>query len=450
MFKRIATISGILMWIALAVTVLPTHAQSNGAVTVGSAILTLHSAPNQYASAVAVLQNGDTLFPDGRDAATQWLHVKTEANQTGWVLASFLVVPTNVYLYNLPVLESSASSGGNSPAVAATPIPGATAAPTVKPTGANNAPPVVRGHVGGGFALGGQVQDLNGGTVNAMRSAGMTWVKRQVQSGDGGAAGMINQAHGLGFKILLSVVGDRNSVTNSGYQSSYASYVGGLAAAGADGLEIWNEMNIDREWPTGQISPASYVALLAKAYNAIKANNPGTMVISGALAPTGAEGAFGLDRVWNDDHYYAGMAAAGAGNYMDCVGVHYNEGIVSPDQTGGDPRDDYPTRYFSRMYRRAVSPFGLPACFTELGYLTPEGYGPLPGSFGWAQNTTVAQQAAWLARAAVRASQSGGVRLMIVFNVDFSYYGADPQAGYAMIRPGGVCPACSTLGSVMH
>jgi hypothetical protein len=38
--------------------------------------------------------------------------------------------------------------------------------------------------------------------------------------------------------------------------------------------------------------------------------------------------------------------------------------------------------------------------------------------------------------------------MMIVFNVDFTLYGDDPQAGYAIIRPGGSCPACETLRAV--
>jgi hypothetical protein len=103
------------------------------------------------------------------------------------------------------------------------------------------------------------------------------------------------------------------------------------------------------------------------------------------------------------------------------------------------------------MLNRAIGPFGgKQACFTELGYLSPEGYGTLPGAFAWAQNTSVAEQATWLAEAAVLAAQSGRVRLMIVFNVDFSTYGADPQAGYAIIRPDGTCPACDTLASVLR
>jgi hypothetical protein len=85
-------------------------------------------------------------------------------------------------------------------------------------------------------------------------------------------------------------------------------------------------------------------------------------------------------------------------------------------------------------------------CFTELGYLSPEGYPPLPGSFGWAQNVTVAQQAAWLDQVVSIARNSGRVRLMIIWNVDFTQYGSDPMAGYAMIRPGGGCPACEALG----
>jgi hypothetical protein len=284
-----------------------------------------------------------------------------------------------------------------------------------------------------------------------MRAAGMTWVKRQAFAGDGNAFGLIGEAHANGFKILLSVIGDKNAVVDDGYQSSYAGYVAQLAAAGADAIEVWNEMNIDREWKTGSIDPATYVRLLSKSYNAIKGANRSTIVITGAPAPTGAEGAFGLERVWNDDRYVIGMARAGAGAYADCIGVHYNEGIISPNLVRGDPRDNYPTRYFNTMLQRALGPFpGKKACYTELGYLSGEGYPPLPGGFAWAGNVKVADQAAWLAQAAVRASATGRVRLMIVFNVYFTHYGEDPQAGFAIIRPGGGCPACDTLGRVMR
>ena len=100
---------------------------------------------------------------------------------------------------------------------------------------------------------------------------------------------------------------------------------------------------------------------------------------------------------------------------------------------------------------RAIAPFGgKPGCYTELGYLTPQGYGALPAGFAWAKDTTVAQQAQWLAEAASKAAASGKVRLMIVFNMDFVLFsGSDPQAGYAMIRPDGTCPACSSMAAVL-
>ena len=129
--------------------------------------------------------------------------------------------------------------------------------------------------------------------------------------------------------------------------------------------------------------------------------------------------------------------------------------VGSSDHTyqlrSGDPRgDNYYTRYYPGMVNEYWNAFGgtRKLCFTELGYLTPEGYGPLPGAFGWAGNTTVAQQAQWLGEAANLSKNSGQVRMMIVFNVDFTQYNADPQAGYAIIRPGGGCPACDNLRQV--
>ncbi|HVO44246.1 MAG TPA: LysM peptidoglycan-binding domain-containing protein [Aggregatilineales bacterium] len=323
-------------------------------------------------------------------------------------------------------------------------IPGGTVPVSTTP----GAPPPVSG----GFELGGQALTFTGDTQTVMHSAHMKWVKFQIASGDGNGPNLVAAAHGTGFKVLFSVVTDKAQVLDAGYRSGYAQYLASLASAGADAIEVGNEQNIDREWPTGQVSPTSYVGLLQQAYSAIKSANSSTLVISGALAPTGYfQGSGGKSaNGWDDDVYYAGMAAAGAGNYADCIGVHYNEGIISPVQNFGDPRDNYPTRYWLGMLNRALASFpGKKACYTELGYLTPEGYGPLPAGFTWAQNTTVAEQAQWLAQAASLSAQSGRVRLLIVFNVDFTEYGADPQAGYAIVRAGGGCPACSQLASVI-
>ena len=315
-------------------------------------------------------------------------------------------------------------------------------------------PAPVAGPVGpGSLEVGGQVAGLYPGTRTAMTGAGMRWVKFQITNAVGydQVVGFINEAHAAGFKVLLSAVGEISSVMDPQRQTDFANYVGSLAAAGADAIEVWNEQNIDREWPAGQISGANYTQLLAKAYNAIKASNGNTLVISGAPAPTGFFGAAGCtSNGCNDDVFYQQMAAAGAGNFMDCVGVHYNEGIVSPTQSSGDPRDNYPTRYYSTNLARALAPFpGKQGCFTEIGYLTPEGYGTLPAAFGWGAETSIAEQAEWLGQAVGIARSSGNVRLMIVFNVDFTTFTDDPQAGYAIVRKDASCPACTSIRAAL-
>jgi hypothetical protein len=288
-----------------------------------------------------------------------------------------------------------------------------------------------------------------------MKFAGMRWVKRQIQVGQDGQ-GSIDQAHTLGFKILFGVVGDKGRIADGGYQQEVANFMGDLAAKGADAIEVWNEMNIDREWPSGQISGASYVGLLSKAYGAIKGRNPGTLVITGALSPTGFFGGNSGPLGSDDAPYLQQMVNAGALNYADCVGIHYNEGIMPPSARSGDPRgsSSHYTRYYGSMVDTYWSIIGgrRKLCFTELGYLSPEGYPPLTEvapNFAWAQNVTVRNQADWLAQAASMAISSGRVRMMIVWNVDFSNYGGDPMAGYAIIRPNGTCPACETLGNVV-
>lgn len=395
-------------------------------------------------------------------------------------LVATIEAPDGNYAVNVAVVggESTSRRGGAAVAVFAptltpTPPPTPTPTPTPEPTstparvavappaggttgGGGNAPAMAPGAGSiavGNFEYGGHVTSTGSSVAaNAMRSAGMNWMKVQLRfgpgMGPGAAADAINNARAQGFRVLLGIVGNPNDVAagGTGYFDQFASFVGGVAGLGPDAIEVWNEPNIDREWPAGQISGGFYTELLRRSYQAIKGANSGVMVISGAPAPTGAEAAF-PGRVVNDDTFIRQMVDAGAVNYMDCLGAHYNEGVVGPSQMSGDPRDNYYTRYFRGMLDTYWNLIGgaRPICFTELGYLTPEGYPPLDPFFAWGANTTVAQQAAWLAEAAAISSQSGRVRLMIVWNVDFSFYGADPQAGFAMIRPGGGCPACSAM-----
>ncbi len=411
--------------------------------------------------------------------------------EIGEELVTTLNAPDGNYAVNVAVIavgqrenvsvRSGAAVAMFSPTATPTPLP--TATPTPTPTNTPTPVPIVAtarpanavdvNPQGGGFSAvapnagsirvgqfeyGGQVTDAGSGrAIDAMRRAGMTWMKIQkryyagVDNDIGVIAGSIGAARSNGFKILISVVGNPNDLRNGGdgYIAGFSNFLATIASLAPDAIEVWNEPNLDREWPAGQISGANYTNMLKQAYSAIKRTNASVMVISAALAPTGAEAAY-PDRVVNDDRFLMQMVQAGALSYADCIGVHYNEGIVPPTATSGDPRgDNYYTRYLPTMVERYWSIIGgqKPLCFTELGYLSPEGFGFLDPYFGWAGNTTVAQHAAWLAQAAALLSQSGKVRLLIVWNVDFSYYGTDPMAGYAIIRPDGSCPACDALAN---
>jgi hypothetical protein len=309
----------------------------------------------------------------------------------------------------------------------------------------------------GPFELGGHIfQGLE--HAEQMRYAGMRWVKIQARYGKDSVGQLITQAHAQGFKVLIGAVADAPLVTQPGFETRMAKWMAELAALGADAIEVWNEPNIPREWQTGYIRPAAYTRLLCTSYQAIKAANPNTLVISAAPAPTGYFG--GCTRRGCDDlPWLESLYDSGAGNCLDYVGAHHNSGATSPSAISGHPADPGGTHhswYFLPQTRHYFNIFeGTRQIFyTELGYLSAEGFSWLPDAFSWAQNTPLASQAQWLAEAAMLSKSSKMVRAMVIWNVDATCYGdcgggEDPQAGFAIIRGGGVCPACERLHAVM-
>ncbi len=339
--------------------------------------------------------------------------------------------------------------GGGDPAAPANPSP-----PAATPTPAPSAP--ATGNAGA-FKMGGQTHTL--ANPDLMLNTGLEWVKFQHKWGSGqnpqDLQGRISDAKARGFKVLMSMPGAPYP-TEIDF-AGYTEFLRGVASLNPapDAIEVWNEMNIDFEWPLGEISGASYVNnMLKPGYQAIKAANPNVMVISGALAPTGFFGGGCTANGCDDEPYIREMVAAGAMDYMDCLGVHYNEGIISPHLREGDPRGNsgHYTRYYWGMVDAYWNASGgrKPLCFTELGYVSGEGYGELPPGFSWASETSIAEHAQWLGEATQLSKDSSKVEMLIIFNVDFTLFsGNDPQAGYAMIRKDGSCPACDTVRSAL-
>ncbi|MBZ0287854.1 MAG: hypothetical protein K8I30_09595, partial [Anaerolineae bacterium] len=143
----------------------------------------------------------------------------------------------------------------------------------------------LRAQSGSSFELGGQI--LGFLHPGEMHTAGMTWLKMQIQFRRGGstadAQNVINHARRHGFKVLLSIIGVKSELNANPtqYYQEYANFLGNVARLNPDAIEVWNEPNIDQEWPVGKISGTAYAQMLSKAYPAIKQANPNVLVISG-------------------------------------------------------------------------------------------------------------------------------------------------------------------------
>jgi len=98
--------------------------------------------------------------------------------------------------------------------------------------------------------------------------------------------------------------------------------------------EIWNEPNLAREWGNKAPNPAEYVALLKVAYRRIKEADPGAIVVTAGLTPTGTNDAQAMP----DDVYLTRMYQAMGGTsegYFDALGAHA-AGFKAPPETSPD------------------------------------------------------------------------------------------------------------------
>ncbi len=220
-------------------------------------------------------------------------------------------------------------------------------------------------------------------------------------------------------------------------------------------IEVWNEMNLDREWTsTRGLSALNYTALLRDVYTAVKAVDPGIIIISGALSPTGLDN--GINAI-DDFRYTEQLIQAGALNYMDCYGAHHN-GINFPalrryDEGYNDPtaifRGPFDNPHHSWSFRSTLEGYAQrirnsgsdkKLCLTEFGWPSAEGLEGYPPGFEFAQDNTLAEQAQWTTEALSFMEESDFVWLAFIWNFNYG-----PLAGwskdndnvvYSLIGPG--------------
>jgi len=223
----------------------------------------------------------------------------------------------------------------------------------------------------------------------------------------------------------------------------FAGFVGEMASRYAGrgiAIEIWNEQNISREWVSNpqKLDAARYTAMLAAAYNKIKSIDPNIIVVSGALAPTGwNDGVNAID----DFTYVDQMKAAGAAQFMDCVGTHVNALRVPPDASQGGQYDSlFSPPHHSWFFKDTVQGYqtrmGRQACITEFGVASEQNVGKIEG-FEWAKDNTEQNQADWVTQGMSLAKQ-WGARLVILWNLDYGWLsGVNDNALYSFFTPNG-------------
>ncbi|MBN9390537.1 MAG: cellulase family glycosylhydrolase [Chloroflexi bacterium] len=98
------------------------------------------------------------------------------------------------------------------------------------------------------------------------------------------------------------------------------------------GYEVWNEQNIERETGGGKVLVAPYVATLKAGYTAVKAVDPGAVVLFGGLSPTGINDPnYAIDDVKFLEQAYQ-YNNGEIKNYFDVLGAHPGGAANSPDE----------------------------------------------------------------------------------------------------------------------
>jgi hypothetical protein len=118
-----------------------------------------------------------------------------------------------------------------------------------------------------------------------------------------------------------------------------------------DAIEIWNEVNLNREWGMQAInkqSAADYVRFLSLAYRAAHSANPTITVITAGLSPTGVK----TSEAWDDAEYLQWLFDAGlkGGVNYDVLGAHGNTQAPEVDvPLNSLPAFTHPSFYFRRI-----------------------------------------------------------------------------------------------------
>jgi polysaccharide biosynthesis protein PslG len=286
-------------------------------------------------------------------------------------------------------------------------------------------------------------------TVSLIQQAGIEWVrmniswksvepsaKGQINSGYiSEIDGAVNRARAAGLSVVMPMAdnvpywasADPNKYVDSSgtrhwnvyyrptsfndYADAFSYVVNHYKALGVHVYEIWNEPNHASFWPSGP-NPAEYVQMLRATYPAIKAADPSSTVLGGALSQ-------------NDYRFLAGVYAAGGGNYFDAVSTH-SYPAAGPDSCWNDSSGHRATDAFCsieeiRNTMVANGDAGKQVWLDEFGWST------CSNSFAdcYGVGVSEAQQASYITAAFQKLQSYPWVKAGFVYQFRNLYFGGD-------------------------
>ncbi|MEM7032043.1 MAG: hypothetical protein AAF629_20990 [Chloroflexota bacterium] len=365
-----------------------------------------------------------------------------------------------------------------SPTPTETPTPIPTPTPDTPPT-ATPLPSVGPATVNHRFDYGIQVDpggDLNS-HVGHVQSLGFRWIKvqmpwKEVEPYPGGYQwgrwdNLVDIYHRNGISVLLSIPkspdwarpgdDDRSVEGPPADVQTYANFVAAVAgryAGRVQAIEVWNEQNLYYEaGGEGRVNVDDYMALLRSSYWSIKNINPGMIVVSGAMTPTGAPFPWAVDDVL----YLRQMYERGLKDVSDAIGAHPSGFANPPDALyqGGDydPNrgyDDHRSFFFRNTmeeYRRVMVQFGdgnKAIWPTEFGW--PVWFYHGDERFIFARDNTPEEQAQFIRRAYEISRAWGWVGPMFLWNLDYAVTSPNTElANFSIVTRNGLTPAYEAL-----
>lgn len=243
------------------------------------------------------------------------------------------------------------------PSITQTPIPSPTATETVAFCPAQNRPPRMNSPEYGMQAFLWYRPETAWRDLDLIKNADFGWVRQMfawtdIEGRDKGIYDwsrtdrIVRDATSRGINILASVFKTPTwlglSYPDSGAANNWRDLADFLTAFARRyrgcirAYSIWNEPNLSREWG-GPPDPAGYTSMLKVAYQAIKNADPGVLVISAGLSPTGTYDATAMpDHIFLEQMYQAGAAP-----YFDVLGLHapgYKAPPeISPEEAASNP-----------------------------------------------------------------------------------------------------------------